>query len=87
MGGTLVGVVWFALYSVDMPSRHLCAQPFKLQLLLSAEGNQKQTPCYGPPLLPHTSLGDIHWFPVQSIMLVRVEGWGQKVIYQSLMLV
>lgn len=42
-------------------------QPFKLQLLLSAESNQKQTRGPQPSLPPHTSLGDVLWFPVQSI--------------------
>lgn len=44
------------------------AQPFKLQLLLSAARNQKQTQSPRPSLPPHTSLGDVLWFPVQSIM-------------------
>lgn len=58
----IVGVVRFTLHTVDITSRHSCTQPFKVQLLLSADENQKQTRIPGPPLPHRTS-----WFPGQSI--------------------
>lgn len=65
----IAGVVPFALYTVDIPGRHSHAQPFKLQLLLSAEGNQKQTHSPRPPLPSLTAPLRVTYFgfPVQSI--------------------
>lgn len=64
-----MGVVQFALYT-DILTRHTHAQPFKLQLLLSAEGKpnktNKQTQGPGPSLPPpHLSVVWVIYFGFQ----------------------